>query len=99
MGEEVLYVRQGVPPEKKQESRRASLVPRLPSDARAKVNDGDLNGGEGGDDLGEALLMTLKGHEAAVTALCILEHYLISVGADHSIRVWDSNTGRSEAVK
>ncbi len=92
-------MRQGVLPEKKQESRKSNLVPWLASDARAKVNDGDLNGGEGGDDLGEALLMTLKGHEAAVTALCLLEHYLISVSADHSIRVWDSNTGRIQAVK
>ena len=92
-------MRQGVPPAKKKECRKASLVPRLATDARAKVNDGDTNWGEGGDDLGEAWLMTLKGHEAAVTALCILEHYLISVSADHSIRVWDSNTGRIEAVK
>eukprot|EP00961_Rhodomonas_salina_P083689 1124380-Rhodomonas_salina.1 len=36
---------------------------------------------------------TLDGHEGRVTALCMLHHYLISVGVDQQACLWDANTG------
>lgn len=113
-GLEVMYVRQGVPPDKPVGKRKVqpAHLSRLPSAATpgptakpgggaaaAQSNNNASLGGQGGQsnnnggDLGQSCVMTLEGHTARITALCLLDHYLISVSADHSVRVWDSNTG------
>ena len=104
VGMEAMYVRQGVVPDKPLAKRTVELT-RAPSQAVTQGNGGGSgasgaaaqqrrsDGGAGAADLGESCVMTLVGHEARITALCLLDHYLISVSADHSVRVWDSNTG------
>ena len=104
VGKEAMYVRQGVPPEKAL-GKRAADIARAPSQAASTAPAAGGIGaaalgatqrpgaGNGAPDLGEQCVMTLVGHEARITALCLLDHYLVSVSADHSVRVWDSNTG------
>jgi WD40 repeat protein len=100
-GAEARYVRQGVPPAKPLVPSQKLLSKPAPSEPPASGGGGG-NGagnaaGSGGKanaaDMGDACIMELQGHTGRITALCLLDHYLISVSADHSVRVWDSNTG------
>jgi len=97
MGLEAMYVRQGVPPEKdKLPGNRKVEITRAPSDPHAAAQrkpTAAAAANSNAADLGESCVMTFAGHEGRVTGLCMLDHYLISVSADHSVRVWDSNTG------
>ena len=85
-------MRQGVRPAKR--AGGPSKLLSKPASTEPAAGAGALNGGKpNGAEVGDACLMQLQGHTGRITALCILDHYLISVSADHSVRVWDSNTG------
>ena len=95
VGAEARYVRQGVPPAKPLQRSQKLLSKPAPSEpAAAGGGNGAGNGSKpNAADMGDACIMELQGHTGRITALCLLDHYLISVSADHSVRVWDSNTG------
>jgi WD40 repeat protein len=93
-GAEARYVRQGMRPAKRGGGPSSKLLSKPAPPAPAPAGAGGANGGKpNGAEVGDACLMQLQGHNGRITALCILDHYLISVSADHSVRVWDSNTG------
>eukprot|EP00960_Hanusia_phi_P048323 758877-Hanusia_phi.AAC.1 len=79
-----------------------SLDDNVPSSSQAGGNGGEEGGGGEANEDGEKestseflnpVKMTLEGHTAKVTAMCMLAHFLISVSVDKSVKIWDSNTG------
>ena len=91
VGSDALYVRQGAGADLARRAAPASR-PNAVLEAPVTGSEAKVAGGGGEVESGQAV-MTLQGHEGRITALCLLFHYLISVSADHSVRIWDSNTG------